>query len=74
MQGDKQRALTRLRQAIDEGWRDSWWYFLEHDSNLESIRNEPEFQAMREEIKADMASQLTRVKEMEKEGDVCANP
>jgi TolB-like protein/Tfp pilus assembly protein PilF len=74
LRGEKQLALTTLRQAIDEGWRDAWWYFLELDSNLDSIRNEPKFQAMLEEIKADMANQLTRVKEMEKEGDVCVNP
>ena len=74
LQGEKQRALTTLRQAIDEGWRAGWWYYLEHDPSLESIRNEPEFQAMLQEIKADMASQLVRVKAMEKEGDVCVDP
>jgi len=74
MQGEKQRAMTTLRQAIDEGWRDGWWYFLELDPSLESIRNEPEFQAMLQEIKADMTEQLARVKAMEKEDDVCVNP
>jgi len=74
IRGEKQRALTTLREAIDEGWRFRWWYNLEHNPNLESIRKEPEFQAMLIEIKADMAVQLTRVKEMEKEGDVCVNP
>jgi TolB-like protein/Tfp pilus assembly protein PilF len=74
LRGEKQLALTTLRQAIDEGWRLYWRYYLEHDPNLESIRNEPEFQSMLAEIKADMAEQLARVKEMEKEGDVCVNP
>jgi hypothetical protein len=31
--------LSALRQAIDEGWRGMWWYFLKHDPNLESIRD-----------------------------------
>jgi TolB-like protein/Flp pilus assembly protein TadD len=74
MRGEKQQALTMLRQAIDKGWRYLWWYYLEMDPSLESIRNEPEFQAMLTEVKDDMAEQLARVKATEKEGDVCVNP
>jgi TolB-like protein/Tfp pilus assembly protein PilF len=74
LKGEKQQALTALRQAIDERWRAGWRYHLEHDPNLESIRNEPEFQAMLADIKADMAEQLARVKALEKEGDVCVVP
>ena len=48
-----QLALTTLRQAIDEGWCVGWWYYLELEPSLESIRNEPEFQAMLAVIKAD---------------------
>ena len=64
LRGEKQRALTTLKQAIDEGWRVLWRYHLEHNPNLESIRHEPEFQTMLEGIKAEMAEQLARVKEM----------
>ena len=74
LRGEKQQALTTLRQAIDDGWRIAWRYHLEYDPNLESIRNEPEFQAMLAEIKANIAQQLARVKAMKKEGDVCVNP
>ena len=76
IRGEKQLALTALRQAIDEGWRIGLWYYFKHDPILESIRYEPGFQAMVAEIKADMAVQLARVKEMEKEKDweVCVNP
>ncbi len=70
LRGDKQKALSALRQAIDEGWRDSWRYFLEHDSTLESLHDEPEFQAMVAEIEADMAAQLARVREMERNGEL----
>jgi hypothetical protein len=70
LQGDKQKALLALRQAIDEGWRDSWPYFLEHDSTLESLHDEPEYQAMVAEIEADMAAQLARVREMERNGEL----
>ena len=51
-------------QAVDERWRTFWWYYLDYDPSLDSIRDEPEFQAMVEEIKADMAAQLERVREM----------
>jgi cell wall assembly regulator SMI1 len=50
--------LSTLRRAIDEGWRRFWWWVLEHEPNLESLHDEPEFQAMVAEIEADMATQL----------------
>jgi hypothetical protein len=61
LQGDKQKALSALQQAIDEGWRSSWWYYLKYDPTLESLHDEPEYQAMVAEIEADMAEQLARV-------------
>jgi hypothetical protein len=70
LQGDKQKALSALRQAIDEGWRSLWWYYLKQDPNLESLHDEPEFQAMVAEIEADMAEQLARVREMERNGEL----
>ena len=70
LQGGKKKALSALRRAIDEGWRLSWWYFLKHDPTLESLHDEPEFQAMITEIEADMAEQLVRVREMERTGEL----
>jgi TolB-like protein/Tfp pilus assembly protein PilF len=72
LQGNKPKALSALRQAIDEGWRALWWYYLEHDPNLELLHGEPEYQAMIEEIEADMAAQLARVREMERNGELAA--
>ena len=74
LQGEKQKALSALRQAIDEGWRSIWWYFLKDDPSLESLHDEPEFQAMVAEIEADMAVQLARVSEMERNGELAAIP
>jgi TolB-like protein/Flp pilus assembly protein TadD len=70
LQGDKQKALAALRQAIDEGWRGMWRYYLKHDPTLESLHDEPEYQAMVAEIEADMAEQLARVREMERNGEL----
>jgi len=70
LQGEKQKALAALRQAIDEGWRTLWWYFLKYDPTLESLHDEPEYQVMVAEIEANMAAQLERVREMERNGEL----
>ena len=70
LQGEKQKALSALRQAIDEDWRGYWWYFLKQDPSLESLHDEPEYQAMVAEIEADMATQLERVRERERNGEL----
>jgi tetratricopeptide (TPR) repeat protein len=70
LQGKKQKALFALRQVLDEGNHRGWWYIFEHEPNLESLRGEPEFQAIWEALRADMAEQLARVREMEKNGEL----
>jgi tetratricopeptide (TPR) repeat protein len=70
LQGDRQKALSTLRRAIDEGWRSSWRYRLQYDPTLESLHDEPKYQAMVAEIEADMAVQLARVREMERNGEL----
>jgi tetratricopeptide (TPR) repeat protein len=74
LRGEKQKALLALRQAIDEGWRAYWWYSLKHKPDLDSIRDTPEFSAIVAEIEADMAAQLARVREMERNGELAAIP
>jgi len=74
LHGEKQKALSTLRQAIGEGWRRYWWYYFDHEPGLALLRGEPEFQAMKEEIRADMAAQLARVQEMERNGELAQIP
>jgi tetratricopeptide (TPR) repeat protein len=74
LRGEKQKALSALRRAVDEGWRRLWWYYLERDPTLESLRDEPEYQSMVAEIEADMAAQLARVREMERIGELESIP
>ncbi len=59
--GDKQSALAALRTAVDAGWRYDWWYYFDHHPALEPLRDDPEFQALRAEIAADMDEQLKNV-------------
>ena len=44
--------------------------FPQTGSDLESLHDEPEYQAMVAEIEADMAAQLARVREMERNGEL----
>jgi hypothetical protein len=74
LKGDKRKALSALRRAIDEGWRSVWWYLLKRDPTLESLHDEPEYQAMVAEIEADMATQLARVREMQSNGELPSIP
>jgi tetratricopeptide (TPR) repeat protein len=73
LQGKKEKALEALREAIDAGWRTLWWYYLERDPNLESLHGDPEFQAMLDEVRADMAAQLERVRAMQRAGELLLN-
>ena len=70
LQGRTAEALAALRESIDAGWRSLWWYYLNHDKNLDSLRGLPEFQAMVKEIETDMAEQLARVHEADAKGEI----
>ena len=68
--GDEQNALLALRESIDEGKRTGWWIDLLLSPITASLRNEPQFQEMVEEIRADMAAQLENVREMQRTGEI----
>ncbi|RZA20516.1 MAG: hypothetical protein EOP93_05710 [Lysobacteraceae bacterium] len=42
--GEKERAIDLLEQAVSLGWGDRAW--MENDSDLEPLRDEPRFQAL----------------------------
>ena len=72
MRGDRDRAIARLREAIDEGWRISpTWWWLEHaywwtlrqDWKLASLHQDPEFIALVSELEADILKQRLWYKE-----------
>jgi tetratricopeptide (TPR) repeat protein len=70
LRGDRERALAALREGAEKGIRYLWRFHLLHNRNLDSIRDTPEFAAIVAEIEADMAAQLARVREMEKNGEL----
>ena len=70
LRGDKEKALAALREGVASGTRYLWRLQLLYNPNLESIRDTPEFAAIIAEIEADMAEQLARVREMERNGEL----
>ena len=64
MQGKTGPALEKLREAVDNGWRVFWRALLLHDPALAALRNEPAFQDIVDELRADMASQLEHSRAM----------
>jgi TolB-like protein/Tfp pilus assembly protein PilF len=69
-QGRIRLALDTLRQAIDRGYRRFWWSQGESSPHMTAMLDEPEFQAMMDEVRADMAAQLERVRAMEASGEL----
>jgi len=62
LRGDKTKALSALREAEQAGWRGPLWrYYRDHDPELASIRDEPEFKAVFADIERDMSAQLGRL-------------
>lgn len=72
--GEKQSALIELRHQVDQGWRVSWRWDTELNPNFESLRDEPEFQAIVEFLRADMARQYQEVQAMEAAGEIPPPP
>jgi len=72
--GDKQAALSELRHQVDEGWRLFWRWDTELNPNFESLRDEPEFHAIVEFLRADMTRQFKEVQAMEAVGEIPMPP
>ena len=49
LKGDKEKALSNLRKAIELGYNDLKW--LETDDSMDSLRNEEEFKAIIDSLK-----------------------
>jgi len=63
LRGDEAKALAALRQAIDEDWRGFWWFYLKDNPNLESLRDNADFQVMVQEVELFMTDQRSRLEQ-----------
>jgi hypothetical protein len=67
-------ALAKLREAEQEGCRCLLRYYRAFDSNLASIRNEPEFKAVFDDIERDVAEQRARLAARPKDAPLDLTP
>ena len=72
--GQKQSALNELRHQLNNGWRQSWRWQTELNPNFKSLREDPEFQSIVEDLRADMARQLESTRAMEAAGEIPSPP
>ena len=68
--GKRDEAIASLRHAIDSHYRAFWWAQGEKSAHTLSLHEDPQFTAMMEELRADMALQLARVREMQVNGEL----
>lgn len=61
LRGEREQALAAMRSAIDEGLR-QWWIFLPDALNLQSLWNDPGFEAMLDEIRAEMTQRRDEIR------------
>lgn len=59
--GNRDAALSALQQAVDGGWRFDWPYTL-RNKTLDSLRSEPEFEAITLQLENDMSEQLDAIR------------
>jgi hypothetical protein len=71
LRGESEQALGALRTAVDSDWRQSWRYYIDHDPLIEPLRSDPRFQAIANEIRADMAAQLELVRNRGLDQGIC---
>jgi hypothetical protein len=57
LRGDKPGALRALREAEQAGVRPFWWIYRDHALGFDTLREDPEFQAIFADIERDMAAQ-----------------
>ncbi len=72
LRGDTNLALEMLQQAVEEGWRFRWRYFMEVNNVLEPLRSSRKFESIYQQISADMAAQLERVRARETLETTCS--
>ena len=62
MRGETRMALQNLQQAYDKGFRQIW--LLEQDGRLDSLRDDPAFVAIQDQVANDIESARLEVREL----------
>jgi len=68
--GKFELALATLRSSVDAGMRAQWMTQVEQSPHTVELREHPEFHAIQDEVRGDLARQLAMVREMEVHGEL----
>jgi tetratricopeptide (TPR) repeat protein len=68
--GEIDRALATLRAGVNAGMRTEWPFQVERSPHMVNLLEVPEFRAIQDEVRRDLAQQLAVVREMEARGEV----
>jgi TolB-like protein/Tfp pilus assembly protein PilF len=72
LRGDADAALARLRRAVNLGWRD--YYLTHHDPRMEALSDDPRYQALMAEVRADVDRQAAEIASRESAAGAAADP
>ncbi len=67
LMGDSELALDRLEQAVAAGWRG--YYIHKHDPRWGTLKDDPRYQALMAQVKADVDRQRAMVEKIDAEED-----
>ncbi len=69
LNGEPGAALDALRKTLDYGWVYGWQWYL-HSPNLDTIREDPEFQGMLAELQDRMTTQAAAIRALPDMGEL----
>jgi TolB-like protein/tetratricopeptide (TPR) repeat protein len=70
LQGERDRALELLEQAVTAGWRE--YYIRQHDPYWAALEPDPRYQALMATVKADVDRQAVEIARIDAAGDLVA--